>query len=54
VKFFLHDGVIAWSVFFVLTLIMAYLLEIHFQKKIVLPLLLKRKRRIPELVNIKA
>jgi peptidoglycan/LPS O-acetylase OafA/YrhL len=54
VKFFLHDGIVAWCVFIALTLIMAYLLEIHFQKKIVLPLLLKRKRRMPELVNIKA
>ncbi|GAA3952851.1 acyltransferase family protein [Chitinophaga oryziterrae] len=59
VKFILHDGIIAWCVFIVMTLIMAYLLEIHFQKKIVLPLLLKRKK-IParvterELVNIKA
>jgi peptidoglycan/LPS O-acetylase OafA/YrhL len=59
VKFILHDGIVAWCVFIVLTLIMAYLLEIHFQKKIVLPLLLKRKKtpaRITEreLVNIKA
>jgi peptidoglycan/LPS O-acetylase OafA/YrhL len=56
VKFLLHDGWIAWSVFIVLTLIMAYLLEIQFQKNIVLPLLLKRKivKEERQLVNIKA
>ncbi|SFE02828.1 Peptidoglycan/LPS O-acetylase OafA/YrhL, contains acyltransferase and SGNH-hydrolase domains [Chitinophaga sp. CF118] len=59
VKFVLHDGLLSWLVFVVLTLLMAYLLEIQFQKKIVLPLLLKRKKtpalvRERELVNIKA
>lgn len=59
VKFLLNDGWLAWSVFFILTLIVAYLLEIQFQKKIVLPLLLKPKKKpVPdlkrELVNIKA
>lgn len=48
VKFCLHDNIVTWSVFFVLTLFVAYLLEIEFQKKIVLPLLSKKRK----LVNI--
>jgi peptidoglycan/LPS O-acetylase OafA/YrhL len=59
VKFVLRDGLMAWAIFIVLTLIMAYLLEIQFQKNIVVPLLLKRKKKKvivteAELVKIKA
>lgn len=58
VKFVMHDGILAWVIFITLTLIMAYLLEIQFQKNIVIPLLLKRrKKRVrvqqKELANIK-
>lgn len=45
VKHYMGPGALAWICFAALTLVMAYLLEIHFQKKVVLPLLIKKRKK---------
>ncbi|MBP1650788.1 MAG: acyltransferase 3 [Bacteroidetes bacterium] len=45
VKHYMGSGALTWICFAVLTLVMAYLLEIHFQKRVAMPLLIKKRKK---------
>lgn len=45
VKHYMGPGALTWICFAGLTLVMAYLLEIHFQKRVAMPLLIKKRKK---------
>ncbi|WP_143708832.1 hypothetical protein [[Flexibacter] sp. ATCC 35208] len=45
VKHYMGPGALTWICFTGLTLVMAYLLEIHFQKRVAMPLLIKKRKK---------